>query len=73
MAARCCCIVLVLYPSVPARSVNELIAVAKAKPRALSFVSTGVGSNFHLAGERFKLRAGLDMWHVPYKNRVTSA
>jgi tripartite-type tricarboxylate transporter receptor subunit TctC len=59
--------VLVVHPSVPARSVKELIAVAKAKPRALSFVSTGVGSNFHLAGELFKLRAGVDMWHVPYK------
>lgn len=59
--------VLVVHPSVPARSVKELVAVAKAKPRALSFVSTGVGSNFHLAGELFKLRAGVDMWHVPYK------
>lgn len=59
--------VLVLHPSVPASSVKELIAVAKAKPRALSFVSTGVGSNFHLAGELFKLRAGVDLWHVPYK------
>ncbi len=59
--------VLVVHPSVPARSVKELIAVAKARPRALSFVSTGVGSNFHLAGELFKLRAGVDLWHVPYK------
>ena len=59
--------VLVVHPSVPAKSVKELIAVARSKPGALSFVSTGVGSNFHLAGELFKLRGKLDMWHVPYK------
>jgi tripartite-type tricarboxylate transporter receptor subunit TctC len=59
--------VLVIHPSVPAKTVKELIAVAKATPRALSFVSSGVGSNFHLSGELFKLRAGIDMWHVPYK------
>jgi tripartite-type tricarboxylate transporter receptor subunit TctC len=59
--------VLVIHPSVPAKTVKELIAVAKASPRALSFVSSGVGSNFHLSGELFKLRAGIDMWHVPYK------
>ena len=59
--------VLVVHPSVPAKSVKELIAVARSKPGALSFVSTGVGSNFHLAGELFKLRAKVDMWHVPYK------
>ena len=43
------------------------IAVAKAKPKSLTFVSSGVGSNFHLMGELFKLRAGVDMWHVPYE------
>ena len=59
--------VLVVHPSVPAKSVKELIAVARSKPGALSFVSTGVGSNFHLAGELFKLRGKVDMWHVPYK------
>ena len=59
--------VLVIHPSVPAKTVKELIAVGKASPRALSFVSSGVGSNFHLSGELFKLRAGIDMWHVPYK------
>jgi tripartite-type tricarboxylate transporter receptor subunit TctC len=56
-----------LHPSVPARNVRELIAVAKAKPRSITFVSTGVGSNFHLMGELFKQRAGVDLWHVPYK------
>ena len=59
--------VLVIHPSVPAKTVKELIAVGKASPRRLSFVSSGVGSNFHLSGELFKLRAGIDMWHVPYK------
>ena len=59
--------VLAAHPSVPAQTVKELIAVARAKPGALTFVTTGVGSNFHLAGELFKLRARVDMWHVPYK------
>ncbi len=59
--------VMVLHPSVPAKSVKELIAVAKAKPGALNFVSSGVGSNFHLMGELFKLRAGVDMVHVAYR------
>jgi tripartite-type tricarboxylate transporter receptor subunit TctC len=60
-------LVLVVHPSVPARTVRELIAVAKKKPGALTFVSSGVGSNFHLAGELLKIDARIDMWHVPYK------
>ena len=59
--------VLVVHPSVPAKNAKELLAVAKAKPGALSFVSSGVGSNFHLAGELFKLRGNVELWHVPYK------
>jgi len=59
--------VFVVHPSVPARSVQEFIAVAKARPGAITFVSTGVGSNFHLAAELFKIRARVDLWHVPYK------
>ncbi len=59
--------VLVVHPSVPAKTPQELVAVARARPGALTFVSTGVGSNFHLAGELFKLGARIDMWHVPYK------
>ena len=59
--------ILVVHPSVPAKSVTELIDLARAKPGVLNFVSSGVGSNFHLAGELFKLRAGLDLVHVPYK------
>ena len=62
--------VVAAHPSVPARNIRELIAVAKSnnfKSRSLTFVSSGVGSNFHLMGELFKLRTGVDMWHVPYK------
>ena len=59
--------VLVAHPSVPATSAKQLIAVARAKPGALSFASTGVGSNFHLAGELFKLRSKTDMLHVSYR------
>lgn len=59
---------LVLHPSVPARTVPELIAYAKANPGKLSMASTGVGGNPHLAGELFKLAAGIDMVHVPYRS-----
>jgi len=59
--------VFAVHPSVPARSVKEFIAAARAKPAAITFVSTGVGSNFHLAGELFQLRAKVKLWHVPYK------
>lgn len=58
---------LVVHPSVPARSVKELIALAKARPGELSFASSGNGSPPHLAGELFKWMAGVDMIHVPYK------
>jgi tripartite-type tricarboxylate transporter receptor subunit TctC len=59
--------VVVVHPSVPANSVKELIAVAKAKPGQLSYASTGNGTPTHLAGELFKSMAGLDIVHVPYK------
>jgi tripartite-type tricarboxylate transporter receptor subunit TctC len=60
-------LMLVVHPSVPAKSVKELIALAKAKPGALSFGSGGVGSTPQLAGELFKSLAGIDVLHVPYK------
>jgi tripartite-type tricarboxylate transporter receptor subunit TctC len=47
--------------------VKELVAVARAKPKGISFASTGVGSNFHLAGELLKLTAKVDMLHVAYR------
>nr|MDQ2734189.1 tripartite tricarboxylate transporter substrate binding protein [Pseudomonadota bacterium] len=59
--------VLVVYPSVPAHSVQELIALAKAKPDALTYGSTGVGQISHLNGELFKSLSGIDILHVPYK------
>jgi len=58
---------LVVHPSVPARSVKELVAFAKAKPGTLNYGSGGNGSSGHLAGELFKYLAGVDMVHVPYK------
>ena len=59
--------VLVVNPSVPAKSVAELVALAKASPAKLSFASSGRGQSVHMSGELFKLRAGIDLVHVPYK------
>ena len=60
--------ILVLHPSVPAKSVNELIALARARPGQLTYASGGgAGSANHLAGELFKASAGVDIVHVPYK------
>ena len=58
---------LVINPSVPARNVSELIALAKARPGQLSFASIGQGGSLHLAGELFKSMAGVDLTHVAYK------
>lgn len=60
-------ILLVTHPSVPAKTVGELVALAKAKPGQLNFGSTGNGSVSHLTAELFKSLAGVDMQHVPYK------
>jgi len=59
--------VLVVNPGVPAKNVQELIALAKSKPRTLSYASQGNGSNGQVTGELFKQRAGIDILHVPYK------
>ncbi len=58
---------LTVHVSVPARTVAELIALARANPGTLTYGSIGVGSASHLAGELFKVRAGVDMVHVPYR------
>ena len=58
---------LVVHPSVPAHSVRELIALARAKPGKLTFASIGTGSSQHLAGEMLRARAEVDIVHVPYK------
>ena len=59
--------VLVVHPSVPAKSLKEFIALAKAKPGTLTFASAGSGTVNHLCGELLKGLAGIDMVHVPYK------
>jgi tripartite-type tricarboxylate transporter receptor subunit TctC len=59
--------VLEVNPSVPVRTVPELIAYAKANPGKLNFASGGIGSTSHLAAELFKFMAGVDMRHVPYR------
>lgn len=58
---------LVVHPSVPAKSLKELIAFAKEKPGRLNYSSSGVGGPLHLAAELLKQRAGIDIVHVPYK------
>ena len=58
---------LVVHPSVPATSVRELIALAKANPGKYAFASIGRGTSAHLAGETFKTMAQIDLLHVPYK------
>jgi tripartite-type tricarboxylate transporter receptor subunit TctC len=59
--------VMVVHPSVPAKTVKEFIALAKSKPGALTYASSGPGSNKHLGGELFKLMSGTDILHVAYK------
>jgi tripartite-type tricarboxylate transporter receptor subunit TctC len=59
--------ILVVNPALPARSLAELIALAKADPGKLNFASSGYGLAAHLAGELFKAEAGIDIVHVPYK------
>jgi tripartite-type tricarboxylate transporter receptor subunit TctC len=60
--------VMVVNPSVPAKSVPEFIAYAKANPGKITMASTGIGSGTHIAGELFKMMAGVDMVHVPYRS-----
>ena len=59
--------VLVVHPSLPVKNVNDLIAMAKAKPGQLLYASTGNGGSPHLASELFKLQAKIDIVHIPYK------
>ncbi len=66
-APQCVPAVFVVNPSVPAQSLRELIAYAKAKPGHLSYASSGAGAPQRLAAEMFKLRTGVDMLHVPYQ------
>ncbi len=60
-------LLLVAHPSVPVKTVGELVALAKSKPGKINYASSGNGTPYHMAGERFKFMAGIDMTHVPYK------
>jgi tripartite-type tricarboxylate transporter receptor subunit TctC len=64
--------VLVVHPSVPAKSVKELIALAKAHPNELNYGSSGVGGFGHICGELFTLMSGTKMTHIPYKSSAPS-
>jgi len=60
-------LVWVVHPSLPVKSVKELVALAKANPRGLNYASSGNGTPYHMAGELFKSMAGVDIVHVPHK------
>ena len=60
-------LIMVIHPSVPAKDLKEFIALAKAKPGALNYASSGTGTPYHMAGELFKALAGVDIVHVPHK------
>jgi tripartite-type tricarboxylate transporter receptor subunit TctC len=61
-------LVIVVHPSVPAKTLKEFIALAKAQPGKLNYASSGQGTPYHMAGELFKSMAGIDLVHVPYRN-----
>lgn len=60
-------LVMLVHPSVPANTLHELMAMAKAKPGSLNFASGGNGASTHVAGEMFKLATGLDIVHIPFQ------
>jgi len=60
-------LVMVVHPTVPAQTLAEFLALAKAKPGGLNYASSGPGTPYHMAGELFKAMAGVDIVHVPYK------
>ena len=59
-----------VHPSIPAKNLRELMALARARPGSLNFASSGIGSSNHMAGELFKLMANLNITHVPYKGNT---
>jgi len=61
-------LVIVVNPQVPAKTLQEFIALAKSQPGKLNFASSGQGTPYHMAGELFKSMAGIDVVHVPYRN-----
>jgi tripartite-type tricarboxylate transporter receptor subunit TctC len=60
-------LMLVVHPSVPAKNLAELLALAKSKPGKLNYASSGTGTPYHMAGELFKYMAGVKITHIPYK------
>ncbi|MFL5083432.1 MAG: Bug family tripartite tricarboxylate transporter substrate binding protein [Xanthobacteraceae bacterium] len=65
--------ILIVHPSLPARTVPELVAYAKANPGKLTYASQGNGSSGHVVGEQFKLLAGVDIGHVPYRGAAPAS
>jgi tripartite-type tricarboxylate transporter receptor subunit TctC len=63
-------LVMEVHPSVPAKTVAEFIAYAKANPGKVNMASAGIGSTPHVAGEMFKTMAGVDLFHVPYRGAL---
>jgi len=61
-------LVIVVHPSVPAKTLAEFIALAKSQPGKLNYASSGTGTPYHMAGELFKSMAGINVVHVPYRN-----
>jgi tripartite-type tricarboxylate transporter receptor subunit TctC len=61
-------LVIVIHPSVPAKTLKEFITLAKSQPGKLNYASSGQGTPYHMAGELFKSMAGIDLVHVPYRN-----
>jgi len=61
-------LVIVVHPSVPAKTLQEFVALAKSQPGKLNYASSGVGTPYHMAGELFKSMAGINIQHVPYRN-----
>jgi tripartite-type tricarboxylate transporter receptor subunit TctC len=60
-------LLMVVHPSMPVRTVKELVQLAKAKPKGLNYASSGTGTPYHMAGELFKAMAGVDIVHIPHK------
>jgi tripartite-type tricarboxylate transporter receptor subunit TctC len=60
-------LVLVIHPSLPVKSIKELVALAKSKPNGLNYASSGTGTPYHMAGELFKSMAGVEIVHIPHK------
>jgi tripartite-type tricarboxylate transporter receptor subunit TctC len=65
--------VMVVHPSLPVRTVKELIALAKSRPGEINYASSGSGGNLHLVGELFKSTTGVNLTHVPYKGTAPAA